>query len=173
MNKKNLMLNNKVKNLIYGSVIAAIYAACSLMPGISAISYGPIQFRISEALMLLCLLSPSAVWGVTIGCFLANIFTPFGANFFDLVFGTGATLLAALCTYFFRKFFTKNIYLAPLPTVLFNAFIVGSYLPLFMTDKSGAIWYCIFTVAVGEMAVCYFLGIPLIKTCKRKGFFER
>ena len=123
--------------------------------------------------MLLCLFSPSAVFGVTIGCFLANIFTPFGANFFDLVFGTGATLLAACTTYFLRDFFTKHIYLAPISTVLFNAVIVGSYLPLFLTDSSMAVWYCMITVGVGELAVCYVLGVPLAKLCKKKNFFNK
>ena len=169
----NTRINNKIKNLAYGAVIAALYCACSLLPGISAISYGPVQFRISEALMLLCLLSPSAVFGVTIGCFLANVFTPFGANFFDLVFGSGATLLAACTTYFLRSFFNKHIYLAPLPTVIFNALIVGSYLPLLLSDSSIAVWYCIATVGIGEIAVCYVLGIPFVKLCRRKGFFNK
>ena len=163
----------KAKELAYGAVIAGLYAACSLIPPISAISYGPIQFRISEALMLLCLISPSAVVGVTIGCFIANIFTPFGANFFDLVFGTLATLLAAVTTYLLRKPLTKHILLAPLPTVIFNALIVGSYLPIFMTDSSVAVHYYIFTVGAGEVAVCYILGIALAKFCMKKGFFDR
>ena len=42
------MENFNAKHIAYGAIIAAIYAACSLIPGISAISYEPIQFRISE-----------------------------------------------------------------------------------------------------------------------------
>ena len=167
------MQNFSVRNIAYGAVIAALYTACSLLPGISAISYGPIQFRIAEALMLLCLFSPSAVVGVTLGCLLTNIFTPFGANMFDLVFGTGATLLAALTMYFGRKFFIKNIWLAPLPVVVFNALIVGSYLPLLLTDEPIAIWYCMLTVGLGELAVCYVLGLPLAKLAQKKNFFGR
>lgn len=167
------MKNFKIKTIAYGAVIAALYAACSLLPGISAISYGPIQFRISEAFMLLCLFSPSAVAGVTVGCLLANIFTPFGVNVFDLVFGSGATLLAALVTYFARRFFTKNIWLAPLPTVLLNALIVGSYLPYLLTDEPIAIWYCMLTVGFGELAVCYILGLPLAKLTQKHNLFDR
>lgn len=167
------MQNQSVRNIAYGAVIAALYTACSLLPGISAISYGPIQFRIAEALMLLCLFSPSAVVGVTIGCLLTNIFTPFGANVFDLVLGTGATLLAALTTYFGRKFFTKQIWLAPLPTALFNALIVGSYLPLLLTDEPMAVWYCMLTVGLGELVVCYVLGLPLAKFVQKKNLFGK
>lgn len=167
------MQNVRIRNIAYGAVIAALYTACSLLPGVSAISYGPIQFRIAEALMLLCLFSPSAVVGVTLGCFLANLFTPFGANMFDLVFGTGATLLAALTLYLGRKFFQKNIWLAPLPVTLFNALIVGSYLPLLLTDEPMAVWYCMLTVGLGELAVCYVLGLPLAKLAEKKNFFGR
>lgn len=167
------MKNFNAKHMAYGAIIAAIYAACSLLPGISAISYGPVQFRIAEALMLLCLFSPSAVAGVTVGCFIANIFTPMGANMFDLVFGTGATLFAALTTYLCRGFFTKRIWLAPLPTALFNALIVGSYLPLLMTDEPVAIWYCMLTVGLGELVVGYVLGIPLAKFAQKKNLFGR
>lgn len=161
------------KRLLYGAIIAAIYAAVSLIPPINAISYGPVQFRISEALMLLCLISPEPCFGVIIGCFLANVFTPFGANVFDLVLGTGATVLAALVTYFLRGFFTKKIYLAPLPTVIFNALIVGSYLPLLMGANPPAVWYCMLTVGIGELAVVYILGIPLYKFIEKKGFFTK
>lgn len=165
-------MNIKVKNLVYGAIIAAIYTACSLLPGISAISYGPIQFRIAEALMLLCLFSPSAVGGVTVGCFLANVFSPMGANMFDLVLGTGATFLAAISTYLVRKFLNKHMWLSPLPTVIFNALIVGSYLPLLMTDSPVAIWYCMLTVGVGEIAVCYILALPLATMVRKKQLFR-
>lgn len=154
-------MSRYVKNIVYAAIIAAIYTVCSLLPGISAISYLNIQFRIAEALMLLCLISPSAVFGVVIGCFLTNLLSPFGANMFDLVFGTGATLLAALTTYGFGRYFRRHIYLAPLPTILFNALIVGSYLPLLMTDSALAVWYCMLTVGLGEAVVCYALGLPL------------
>lgn len=165
-------MNKGIKNISYAAVIAAVYTACSLLPGISAISYGPIQFRLAEALMLFCLFSHSAVAGVTVGCLLTNIFTPMGVNMFDLVFGTGATLLAALTTYFLRGFFTKNIYLAPLPTVLLNAAIVGSYLPYLMSDNTITVLYCILTVGLGEAAVCYIIGIPLAKLAQKRGFFR-
>lgn len=92
---------------------------------------------------------------------------------FDLVLGTGATLLAALTTYFGRKFFTKQLWLAPLPTVLLNALIVGSYLPLLLTDEPMAVWYCMLTVGLGELVVCYVLGLPLAKFVQKKNLFGK
>lgn len=149
-----------------GALIASVYLCLSVMPGINALSYGPIQFRISEALVMLCLISPSAVFGVSLGCFLSNLFSPFGANVFDLLLGTTATLLAGIVTYFLRKFFLKskvNLFLSPLPPIIFNALIVGTYLP-FVTgtfENLISVLYCILSVGAGELLVLYILGIPL------------
>ena len=161
-------MNKKIQTITYAAIIAALYAACSLLPGINAISYGPIQFRISEALMLTCLFSPAGVGGVVAGCFIANLFSPF-VNPLDICFGTLATLLAALTTYFMRGFFLRHKWLAPLPTILFNSIIVGSYLPFLGFDLSIfpvtaplGLWLCVAaSVAAGEAVVCYVLGIPL------------
>ena len=46
MNKKTL-----VRNICYGGAIAAIYAGLTLL--LQAISFGPVQVRVSEALTLL------------------------------------------------------------------------------------------------------------------------
>lgn len=165
------VVNKELKNISYAAIVAAAYTACSLLPGISAISYGPVQFRVSEAFMLLCLFSRSSVFGVAAGCFLTNIFTPMGANMFDLILGTLATVLAAFTTYLMRGFFIKKIYLAPLPTVIFNSVIVGSYLPYLMGGGI-AVPYCMLTVGIGEAAVCYVLGIPLAKLIQKHNFLK-
>ena len=155
------------------ALVGALYAILALVPPLNLLSFGPIQFRISEAFMLLCLLSGRCVPGITIGCFLANLFSTYGANAFDLFFGTFATLLAAYITFALRRFFTKNkftLLLSPLPTVLSNAIIVGSYLP-FLTGgilNVISVLYCMSTVALGEIAVLYVLGIPLYYFFKNK-----
>lgn len=166
-------MKNSTKKLIYSALIAALYAACSLLPGINAISYGPVQLRISEALMLLCVLSPSAVSGVTIGCFIANLFSPFGANVFDLLLGTGATLIAASITYKMRNTFLRYPMLSPVPTILSNALIVGTYLPYLSGALSAvSVFYCILTIGLGEAAVCYILALPLMQAVKKKNLIS-
>lgn len=85
----------------------------------------------------------------------------------------GCDAARGLTTYFGRKFFTKQLWLAPLPTVLLNALIVGSYLPLLLTDEPMAVWYCMLTVGLGELVVCYVLGLPLAKFVQKKNLFGK
>lgn len=168
---------SKILGLTQGALVGAIYVVLSLIPPLNSISYGPVQFRLSEALMLLCLLSPSCIFGVSAGCFLSNLFSPYGANLFDLILGTLATIIAALITYYLRNFFAKNKFtklLSPLPTILSNALIVGSYLPFISGAGSNLVFilYCIITVAIGETTVLYFLGLPLYHFSKKKHIFK-
>lgn len=82
-----------------GALIAAAYTALSL--ALAPLSFGYAQVRVSEALTLLPLFSPNAVWGVTLGCALTNaVGAAMGVNFgvADVVFGTLATLVSALLT---------------------------------------------------------------------------
>ncbi|MBP5662061.1 MAG: QueT transporter family protein [Clostridia bacterium] len=168
---KNLSLKQlPLKQLVRAAVIAAVYAALTL--AFSGISYGTVQFRVSEVLTVLPFFLPEAVWGLTIGCFFANIFSP-ELGILDLIFGTLATLLAALVT---RRI--KHYYLVPIPTILFNAVIVG----LMITFTSGvpATLFLFLTsagfVALGETVVCYIGGIPFLfawqKLSKRFSFLR-
>lgn len=152
------------KSVTRAGMIAALYAALTLI--IHPASYGPIQFRVSEALTLLPVLLPEAVPGLTVGCLVANLL---GATpWYDVVFGTLATLLAALCT---RRLRHIRPLAAAMP-VIFNGLIVGpvvyaaySYsgafsLPLLIKD--------ICTVAFGEAVVCFALGLVLVRALKGK-----
>lgn len=167
------MKNNKIAIICRGALIAALYVCLSVMPVVNTFSYGPVQFRIAEVFMAGCALSPSCVVGVSIGCFLANLFSPYGINLFDLVLGTFATVIAAGLTYFLRNVFCKNkftVLMIPLPTIVLNALIVGNYLPYIIGGSINIYMsvYCMSTVALGEAAVLYIIGIPLYKFAKKK-----
>ena len=89
------MKENNLKNtyfLAYGAVIAAIYVALTM--AFQPISFGPVQFRISEALCILPFFTPAAIPGLFVGCFLSNLFC--GAAGLDIVFGSLATLIGAV-----------------------------------------------------------------------------
>ena len=87
------MKNKKVYSLVSGAVIAALYAALTYVASSVGLAYGAVQFRFSEALTVLAALTPAAIPGLTIGCFLANLGSPYGIV--DIVCGTLATLVAA------------------------------------------------------------------------------
>ena len=96
------MKENNLKNtyfLAYGAAIAAIYVALTM--AFQPISFGPVQFRISEALCILPFFTPAAIPGLFVGCFLSNLFC--GAAGLDIVFGSLATLIGAVGSYALRK----------------------------------------------------------------------
>ena len=147
-------------NLCLSAIIAALYAALTL--GFQAISYGAVQFRVSEAMTLLPILFPQAIPGLTVGCLISNLFNPMGATIYDIVFGTLATFLAAMLTWRIRG----SIWLRALPPVVCNAVIIGFVL----TYAYGIdmLWMNMLTVGFGEAVVCYVLGIPLIKLLQKQ-----
>ena len=112
------MIMKNTTTLTRGAIIAALYAAITLL--LAPISYGEIQIRLAEAMTLLPVLLPEAVPALAVGCLLANILG--GATIFDIIFGTLATLLAAICTRALRS----NLRAASAMPVLFNGVIVGA-----------------------------------------------
>lgn len=145
------------RQLATAGIIAGIYAGLTLILPIP--QYHGVQLRVAEAMTLLPFLFPEAIPGLAVGCFLANLLgSPF---MLDWVFGTLATLLAALWT---RKM--PNKWLAALPPVLCNAVIIGAEIAYFTVLDGGAFWPAYglnaLTVGLGELVACYLLGVPLI-----------
>jgi uncharacterized membrane protein len=79
--------------LARAALYAALYAALTLAPGLNALAYGPVQFRLAEALMVFACIDPAAVVGLTIGTALGNLNSPMFVV--DIVFGSLLTLVAA------------------------------------------------------------------------------
>lgn len=146
------------------AVIAALYAALTVM--IMPLSYGVMQFRVSEALTILPIFTPAAIPGLFIGCIVANLVSPVGL--IDIIIGSAATLLAALCTYLLRE----HRLLALLPPVLANAIMVGAELYYFY-NVDFSLPACMFWVGLGELAAVYGLGYPLsLLLDKHKDIFK-
>lgn len=158
---KRSSMTQTVRWLTQGAVIAAIYAALTLAAGALNLAYGPVQFRFSEAMTILPVFTPAAIPGLTVGCLIGNFFSAFG--WVDMVCGTAASLLAAIATRALRRVQVHGVpLLAPLPPVLFNALIVGAEITLLTPGASfAAFLYSALTVGLGQLAVCYGLGLPL------------
>lgn len=144
--------------LARGAVIAALYAALTLM--LAPLSYGEVQIRFSEALTLLPIVMPEAVPALFIGCLLANVLG--GCSVFDIVFGSMATLLAAVCTRRLRGQF----WLAAAMPVVFNGVIVGAVLR-FAYGVPLPLAVCMLSVAAGEAVACFAVGPLLIRMVRR------
>lgn len=164
------------QRLVRCAVIAAVYVVLCLV--LAPFSYGAIQVRIAEALCLLPVFGAEYIVGVTLGCFLANLF---GSTIIDVVFGTLATLLACLVTYRLRNLRIKGLAIpASLPPVLFNAVIVGIEITVFFTDPaamSAPLWVlCLtngITVGIGELISCTILGVALVKLIESNAALKR
>ncbi len=162
------MKNTKV--ISRQAMIAAIYAVLSLV--LSAISFGPVQVRISEGLTLLPVFAFSNVWGVTIGCFITNLVGFFtGANILgalDIFFGTLATFVAAILSYIFRNVRFKNLpILSVIPPILVNAIVIGMELCLLINN--GEFSAVVFgaqalSVGIGQLLSCGIIGLIIVKT---------
>lgn len=167
MNKKN-----RTQMVVIAGMIAAAYAALTYAASAMGLAYMGIQFRFSEALSILPVFTPAAIPGLTIGCLIANLGSPLGL--IDIVCGTVATLLSAICTYALRNVRLKGIpFLAPLPSVIFNALIVGAeigflsesaFLPVFFISA--------LQIFIGQFVVCYGLGIALFLLIKNLKIFS-
>ena len=141
------------------------------------IAYGQIQVRIAEALTLLPLLYKPSIYGVTLGCFLANLVgVMMGMNptgLMDLIIGTSATFIAGIGTYYFRNYKVKGIpVLSCLMPVIMNMLFVGAELAyIFMPENFFLGWIinCAY-VAIGEL-IAVIIGYFLIKRLEKTELF--
>lgn len=163
-------------------VIAAVYAACTLVAilFLGGLAWGPIQFRISEAITVLALFTPEAIPGLTLGCIVANaaniVLGGTGTlGLLDVCFGSFATFLGAAFTWRMRK----RPALALLGPVIANALVVPAYLPVMLAglgfytipftsislEGSYPLMYLfgLVTTGIGEAVVLYVLGLPLAR----------
>lgn len=143
------------KKMMRGAMLAAIYAALTIV--LAPISYGPVQLRVAEGLTVLPYFFPEAIPGLFLGCFLANLYGGYGL--IDVVFGSLATLLAALLS---RKM--PHPWLAPLPPVVVNALVIGWILKVTLGLPFGLM---ALQVGLGQLLSCYVLGMPVLYGVKR------
>lgn len=148
----------KVTFITEAAVIAALYTA--LVLAFSYSSFGPIQFRVAEALTVLPYFTPAAIPGLTIGCFLSAVLT--GADILDIVFGSLATLIGALISYQLRKY----KFLVPIPPILANAIIIPWVLR-FAYGEAQPIYLMMISVGAGELLAVGVLGTLLLLTLGR------
>jgi len=159
-------MDNKktVQRLARTAIIAALYAVITL--ALAPISYGAVQFRVSEIMVLLAFFDPFYIGGLTLGCFIANILGPNGIA--DIIFGTLATFISVYAISLTGKYIksdTKALIVASLWPTIFNGLIIGwmlnclYQLPLVLS---------IGEVALGEFVVVKIVGVPIVKFIQNK-----
>ena len=163
------------KLVAQGAIIAAMYVVLSLLT--YQFSYLEIQCRVAEALCMTIYFTPAGVWGVFAGCLITNLFS---GSWMDIVFGSGATLLAAALTRLIsvpvrKKYGStpdfRQLLLLPVPTVIVNAAVIPFVLYFGYgivsmgqaTARSAVLGLMAFSVAAGEIISCYVFGPLVVK----------
>lgn len=140
------------------ALIAASYSVMTLVLG--EFGYSWIQMRLSEVLTPLpILMGFPAVAGLTIGCIIANVFSPVGLP--DMVFGPLLTFFAATLSWKFS--FDRKI-MACIYPVLVNAFGVSAYISSFYGVPYAM---SVGTIAFGELITAVIVGYPLLIAIER------
>ena len=148
-----------VRSITVNALLAALYIVITIIA--TPFSYGGVQFRIAEALLIFIFFRKQYVIGITIGCFIANIIGPMG--WVDAVFGALATLLSAIAL-----MFSPYLLLALLAPVVANGFVVGAELYFVLSEP---FWFSCLTVGLGELVVMV-ASYLIILAIMRRNFFK-
>ena len=166
---KSLKKNDAHKRILWlcrAGIIAAMYVALTYLAMAFGLHNNAIQIRFSEALCVLAFITPAAIPGMTIGCFLANILT--GCAPLDIFLGPVATLIGAVGAYLIGKIGKGRAarVLCTLPNILANTIIVPFIIYVCYTDPSEQslvlIPFYALTVFVGEVISSGVLGSVLL-----------
>ena len=148
----------KLKTLMNVTIVGALYVALTLL--LAPLSYGAVQFRLSELLMILVLYNPIYSISMIFGCMIANLSSPMAQ--IDIWFGTLATIISII-----PMLFIKNKPLASLFPALVNAIVIGlelkfAYeLPFLLSAAQ---------VFIGEFVVVTIIGLPVFKSIEKNEF---
>jgi len=158
--EKNRPPVDKTRSLVEAGLIAALYVVLTLISFQFGLANGPLQVRISEALCILPCFTVAAVPGLFLGCLIANIIS--GSVIWDVIFGSLATLLAAFCT----RQLKHNRFLACLPPIVVNSFVI----PLVLVKAMGidmTLAAVSLYIAISEILSAGLLGQILYSVLKR------
>lgn len=147
-------------SLTRAALIAALYVILTFISQMFGLASGVIQIRLSETLTVLPLFYKEAIPGLWIGCIIANILT--GCAPWDVLFGSLATLLGAIGTYYIGR---KKPILGPIFPIISNMVIVPLVLQAVYGVKESFIFLAV-TVGIGEVICCGLLGWQLYKALK-------
>ncbi len=141
-------------------MIASLYVVLTYVSMLLGIDKGVIQCRLSEALCVLPIFFEPSVSGLFVGCLISNLLT--GCALWDIVFGSLATLIAAILTSKLKRL----PYLAPIPSIVMNTIVIPPVLA-FVYHVNEALPFIFLTVFLGELISCGLFGTILIYTLKR------
>ena len=151
-----MMYKGKTAFVIQTVVIAALYVILTHIANMFGMANGIIQVRISEALTVLPYFTPAAIPGLFIGCLAANY--TMGNPMYDVLIGSGATLVAAVISYLLRKY----KFAVPIPPIIITAFTIPFIYNVLLRLDDHTFWASVGLVGAGEIISCGVLGMAVL-----------
>jgi uncharacterized membrane protein len=148
------------------ALLAALYGAYVLYFGF--VSFGPIQFRLVDALLPLSVLfGGPAIVGVTVGCFIGNALGP-NLGIVDILGGPMANFLAATLAWAItRRSFRGGWTLAVILEIMVVSVIVGTYVVLLGGAPGVPAWVGWVEFFGSEVVPIGIIGYPLLQAVAR------
>lgn len=137
-------------------VVAAVCVAGTL--ALAPISYGPLQFRVSEMLKALALVRPSYAVAFFLGTFLSNLTSPYGA--YDWGVMPFVDVAAALICWRFRRF--------PIPALVLQAVLIAVGVAAFPLGLGGGFPFRVtFPGVAVSQVILLLVGHGLVRAIQR------
>lgn len=149
------MKKSKTYDLVTIAIVAALYVVLTVAPGLNAMSYGPVQFRVSEMLNFTAFFNKKYIVAVTIGCMISNFLS---FTWVDVIVGGLSTLIfLSLGVFLFDRFKKQYFFNGQLNKAFFYfaLFFSASMFTIALELKviSGLpFWWTWLTLALGEFA---------------------
>jgi len=160
------------RRLALSAAFASLYAV--LVVALAPISFYAAQVRVADALLPLSMLFGwPAILGLSIGCFVGNLFgLPGLAGLIDATLGSLANFVGCALAYYVSRslkhplrFLAGSIVIVAVITL-----VVGSYLsPLLGLP----LWVCISGVFIGSVVSVVLLGYLLLLAVRASGMLNR
>ncbi len=143
------------------AIIAALYAVFTI--ALVPISYGPIQFRVSEALKVFVLFDPWLSLGIGIGTLFANLASPFIGPW-ELIWMPITDAAGGLLAYGVYRLLHKRWAVVPM---LVYALTTGGAVGLMLTVLGlGGFWFLSATIVASEIII-FLAGLPIVMSIRR------
>jgi uncharacterized membrane protein len=133
------------KTVTRAALVAAVYVVLTVV--LAPLSFGPLQFRISEMLKPLALFAPWFAWAFALGTGLANLWSPFGP--WDYV---AMPLVDALAAWLCWKLRAR-----PVTALLVQAAVISVGVAVFPLWLGGKIapWLTILPVLASQIIILF------------------
>ncbi|GEN48382.1 QueT transporter family protein [Ligilactobacillus pobuzihii] len=154
--------NNKVSEITKTALIAALYVVLTV--AFIPLSYGPVQFRLSEMLNNMAVFNKRYIWGVTLGCLIANLWSSMGP--IDMIFGTLQTLVMTWLSWYVGQ------HLSSVPAKLAGTVIICTLMSWAVALELNLVseapfWWTYLTVGIGEFVVV-LIGAVIVWLVNKK-----